>query len=133
MHGVASATGVPTWVDAAVDRFETVSTVAQIRSADMTANQRILVTIIKKTFFQKGAGRKEEALLRGLGATPATADPSKVLNLLIHEKVLEPHKASGGGGMIYVPSRSLASRMRRMISELTLSRDDIWLRVSELK
>lgn len=134
MHRVSSAQGVPDWIkEPTVERFETVSTVSQIKAADLTPSQRILITMIKKTFFQKGSGRKEEALIRGLGATRATADPGKVLNLLIREKVLETHKGSGGGGTIYSPNRALAARMRQMISELTLSKDPIWQAVSNLK
>ncbi len=89
--------------------------------------------MIKKTFFQKGSGRKEEALLRGLGATPATANPTKILNLLVREEVFESHKGSGGSGTIYSPNRALAARMKQMVSELTLSKDPIWQAVTNLK
>ena len=69
VSGAASYTGLPVWVTGTeVDKFDSVQTVAEIRKAGLSPSQEVLISILKKTFLQKGGGRKEEALLRGFGA-----------------------------------------------------------------
>ncbi len=125
VSGAASYSGLPSWVQLdSVDRFDTVQTVAQIRKAGLTPAHEILVAILKKTFKQKGAGRKEEALLRGFGAGASKKLASSILGLLMHEGVLTRHK--GDEGWIYSPSRSEASRISTILDQLRSSTDPLW-------
>ena len=89
-----------------------------------------MTTIIKKTFFQKGAGRKEEALLRGFGQSASKKLSDKILKILMREDILTT--SPGKEGTIYVPNRSQAGRMGKMLQELRSSEDAIWKEVEGL-
>jgi hypothetical protein len=129
--GVSSMAGLPKWVDiSGVEEFDSVQTVAQIRNAGLAVQHEIFVAIIKKTFFQKGSGRKEEALIRGFGSGPAQGLAPKVLNLLLREKILDRFK--GEEGWVYSPNRGEAGRMKAILEELRSSSDPLWDAVGKL-
>jgi hypothetical protein len=90
----------------------------------------VLVTILRKTYFQKGAARKEEALLRGLGKLVKAGVLDRILNKLIAEGLLTA--AAGDTGTIYAPVRAQTRRVGQMLSELNLSRDSVWEFVGSL-
>ncbi|KPF91533.1 hypothetical protein IP86_24945 [Rhodopseudomonas sp. AAP120] len=96
----------------------------------MKPAQEILVTIIRKTFFQKGAGRKEEALLRGLSTFASKSTSTKIINILSREGLLESFR--GSEGTVYTPVRSQTRRMQKILDELGSSEDPIWIEVSQL-
>ncbi len=88
VEGVSASAGLPPWcIGLVVDDFQTLHTVARIKNADLSNSQEVFVTIIKKTVFQPGAGRKEDALIRGLGKFDKKGHTRKVLNILLSEKV----------------------------------------------
>lgn len=125
VEGITDLNALPAWItDCAVDSFLSVSTVTRIKQAPLTPQQRIVVTIIKKTFFQPGAGRKEEALIRGLGQEVAEKDIKKILHLLEREGILT--KFRGSEGLVYAPQRHFTKRMGDILRNLTLSDDPIW-------
>ncbi len=128
--GVTSANGLPKWADIEADQYLQVQNVASIRRLGLKPAQEILVTVVRKTFFQKGAGRKEEALLRGLGRMGAAALAHRVVNILISDGLLTSFR--GDEGTVYAPERSHANRMRKMLDELNVSQDPIWLAISAL-
>jgi hypothetical protein len=129
--GASSKAGLPKWLElTSVDEFDSVQTVARIRNAGLSIGHEILVVIIKKTFFQKGAGRKEEALLRGFGSGGAQSEAPEVLNLLMKEGILDRFK--GDEGWVYTPNRSEAGRMKKMLEELRSSNDEVWQKVGAL-
>ena len=88
------------------------------------------MTVIKKTFLQKGNGRKEEALLRGLGAVADAKTAERILKLLVTENILT--RISGDEGSVSVPVRSHTQRMRTMLAELVLSKDPLWTTVAKM-
>jgi hypothetical protein len=125
VSGAASFSGLPAWIKlTGVDRFDSVQTVAQIRKAGLSPAHEVLVSVLKKTFLQKGAGRKEEALLRGFGAGSVKTIASKVVSLLMQEGLLEQHK--GREGKIYSPVRAHAARVRKILDQLRSSTDPLW-------
>jgi len=129
--GISSAKGMPEWMDNVdVEAFESISTVANIRRADLSDAQRIFVTIIKKTFFQPGSGRKEEALLRGLGTSDMKRTANRILKLLINEDILA--QTPGVEGWIYAPQRRHSKRMAAILDRLTLSDDSLWMGLGKL-
>ena len=130
LFGVTSANGLPSWANVEADQYVEVQNVASIRRLGLKPAQEILVTIVRKTFFQKGAGRKEEALLRGLGRKGAAGLAHRVVNLLLNEGLLRSFP--GSEGTVYTPERSHANRMRKMLDELNVSQDSVWLAVSTL-
>ncbi len=131
VSGAASFSGLPPWVHLeSVDRFDSVQTVALIRKAGLSPAHEILVGILKKTFKQKGAGRKEEALLRGFGSGSSKKIAGAVLGLLMREDILDRHK--GDEGWIYSPSRNQTARVSTLLDQLRSSRDDLWTAVERL-
>ena len=87
--GVGGAGGLPKWADVVADKYDASENIAAICRAALTPSQKILVGIIKKTFFQKGSGRKEEALLRGFGQIASSSTANRILNVLLREGVLD--------------------------------------------
>ncbi len=67
LFGVTSANGLPSWADVEADQYIEVQNVASIRRLGLKPSQEILVTIVRKTFFQKGAGRKRRGVIARLG------------------------------------------------------------------
>lgn len=131
VSGAASFSGLPSWVRLeSVDQFDSVQTVAQIRKAGLSPGHEILVGILKKTFKQKGAGRKEEALLRGFGTGASKRLATEVLSLLMRENILDRHK--GDEGWIYSPSRSQTARVSTLLDQLRSSTDALWSSVDKL-
>lgn len=129
--GISDKSGLPPWIsNCEIQQFTSLKTTAAIKRADLNTQQKIFVTIIKKTFFQRGRGRKEEALLRGLGLVDRFGYTDKILKLLLRESILE--RSIGDEGYIYIPIRKYADRMKKIVSELTLSEDTLWQEVSSL-
>jgi hypothetical protein len=125
VDGVSEASGLPSWMSGnTVDEYVRVNTVTRIKQAHLTSEQKVFVTIIKKTFFQPGSGRKEEALLRGLDSSELKRSSEKILKLLCRENILK--KTPGDDGNLYIPQRSHTRRMSDILKELTLSTDPIW-------
>jgi hypothetical protein len=125
VDGVSEAAGLPKWMlGNEVGEYVRVNTVTRIKQANLSSEQKIFVTIIKKTFFQPGAGRKEEALLRGLDSGKLKGSSEKILKRLCREGILKT--APGKEGLLYIPQRAHTHRMAEILKELTLSKDDLW-------
>lgn len=129
--GATTATGLPAWAGlSSVDEYDSVQNVARIRSAGLTPAHEIFLAIIKKTFFQRGAGRKEDALLRGFGTGSTSKLAGKVLNLLVRYDILSTFK--GKEGVVYTPVRANAGRLEAIRRELVSSADEVWVEVGRL-
>ena len=124
-YGVTGAKGVPQWARSTdIESYQSIATVAAIKNVDLSPQHRILVTILKKTFFQPGSGRQEAALLRGLGQVDRKGYTDRILQVLITEGLLK--KAPGRHGVLFVPERKHSERVGRMLAELNLSEDPLW-------
>jgi len=131
IEGITGQHGLPFWISKCdVEAYSSLKTTAAIKRSDLSIPQKIFVTIIKKTFFQKGKGRKEEALTRGLGFIDNGGYTDKIIKLLLREEIL--NKSLGDEGTVYIPVRKYTDRMKHIISELTLSNDSLWKSVSSL-
>jgi hypothetical protein len=129
IRGIAEAKGCPQWISGCkIGKYESVRNVAAIRQSALSEEQRILVTIIRKTFFQPGTGRKEEALMRGLGQSNKKRAAEKILLLLRDEGILDRFK--GNDGWVYKPQREHTQRMQQMMAQLTLSSDPVWTKAT---
>ncbi len=131
VEGITSQAGLPGWAtDISTDGFDSVRTNASVRAAGLSPAHHILVTIVRKTFFQKGAARKETALLRGLGQVDVAGVTPKVLRLLETGGLIE--RVAGKEGPCYRPIRPHTRRMATMLAELKLSGDPVWQKVGAL-
>jgi hypothetical protein len=131
LEGVSSREGIPDFLkDCNIRNFTSVATVSRIKTSRISPAHKVLVAILRKTYFQKGAARKEEALLRGLGKLVKSGTVDKIINKLIGENLLT--KAKGDSGNIYAPVGANRRRVGKIVSELSLSRDPIWQFVEDL-
>ncbi|HEY5710658.1 MAG TPA: NACHT domain-containing protein [Allosphingosinicella sp.] len=129
--GASSIDGVGDWIKQnEISEFDSVRTLRRIRDVGLSPGHEVLVAIIKKTFFQPGSGRKEEALLRGFAAGAFNKVAPKVLNLLVTNGILTHFR--GDEGRVYAPNRAAAGRMKLMLDELRASNDAIWAEVESL-
>ncbi|WP_352640538.1 hypothetical protein [Mesorhizobium sp. M0220] len=130
VSGIASAAGLPKWISSLdAEQFDSVESISRIRKIGLQPSHEILITIIRKTFFQKGSGRKEEALLRGLGMVGTKNLSKKILSAMITEGLLTSFK--GDEGNVYAPVRAHAPRMQTILDELKSSKDPLWLAIAE--
>lgn len=127
----ATVDGLPEWIENCEITNQTqMDTVARIKRSQLKSSEMILVTILRKVFFQPGSGRKEEALLRGLGQYGDTKLQGKIIGTLkTHSFISE---VPGSSGKLYIPERSKTARAGRMISQLQQSDDEVWREVSSL-
>lgn len=131
VSGLSSQSALPKWItDLTADQYDSVATVSRIRRIGLSPAQEIFTVIVRKTFFQKGSGRKEEALLRGLGTVGTKALATKVVNLLLREGLLASFK--GDEGPVYTPQRSHTQRMQAILDQLSSSKDPIWTELDNL-
>jgi len=124
--GVSGPVGLPHWVvQTEVMDFDAISTAASIKQSDILGANKLLLALVHKIFFQRGAGREESSLQKGgYGQDYSAKLIGKILNLLLREGVVE--KIKGDEGWIYKPVRAATARMNKMRSELSLSNDAIW-------
>lgn len=131
IFGIASHKSIPPQIsDCEVETFETLATTTIIKKAKLTTSQKVFVAMIRKIFFQPGAGRKEEALLRGMGMLANKRCAEKILNKLLDEEIVTRHK--GDEGYIYKPVRSETARIDKLLTDLTLSNDPLWAIISDI-
>lgn len=133
VHGVASGKGLPSQIgaDNKIDAFERLATTTLIKKARLSESQKLFAEILRKIFLQPGAGRKEAALLRGMGDSVNKKLRQDILNKLLDEGLIK--KVKGREGAVYVPIRSETGRVEKMLADLTLSNDPLWKKISALK
>ncbi|MDU4375220.1 MAG: hypothetical protein E7I62_06410 [Bilophila wadsworthia] len=125
MIGVSSPQRIPNWVrDCEVGEYIPTLTVSAIKNTSLSDNHKVLLTIIHKVFFQPGSARREEALVRGLGASAKEAKFEKIINTLIRKDIISKYR--GESGYIYTANRKYMDRMRLLQEEKSSSRDELW-------
>ncbi|MFJ1301660.1 hypothetical protein ACILG0_16970 [Pseudomonadota bacterium AL_CKDN230030165-1A_HGKHYDSX7] len=132
IFGVSSRVGFEKYLSDSciVENFEQVSSISKIKQTKLNAAQQYLVLMIQKVFNQKGAGRKEEVLVRGFNGIYNKKLAYKIINLLEREGILISH--AGDEGKIFKGNRKHQPRAERILEELSLSQDDLWKKVSAL-
>lgn len=131
VYGIASRKSIPAQiVDYDVEHFEMLATTTLIKKARLSESQKLFVEMLRKIFFQPGAGRKESALLRGMGTSANKPLGEKILSKLLDEKLITRFK--GDEGYIYRPVRGETGRIDKMLTDLTLSKDPLWQIISSL-
>lgn len=71
----------------------------------------------------------ESALLRGMGTSVNRKLCKRILAALIDEQLIT--KTKGDEGYIYHPVRGEMPRIDKIITQLTLSTDPLWLKISQ--
>ena len=125
VYGISSRKSIPVQMtDCDVEHFEMLATTTLIKKARLSESQKLFVEMLRKIFFQPGAGRKESALLRGMGTSANKQLGEKILSKLLDEKLVTRFK--GDEGYIYKPVRRETGRIDRILTDLTLSKDPLW-------
>lgn len=128
---IGQITGVAGWSALQPDRFTNcevaqfdaqLSTAKGILALKTTPMNKVLLTILKKIYAQRGTGRKESALFRGLDAQHRALVP-EAIQRLTGAGLIAP--ARSGGTRIYLPVRGMASRARRILQAPQSSTDSI--------
>jgi hypothetical protein len=125
MTGVAGwpALQIDRFVDCEVGQFDAqMSTAKGILALTTTPMNKVLLTILKKIYAQRGTGRKESALSRGLDAKHRELVPEAVQRLTTAGLITA---ARSSGTRIYLPVRGMASRVRRILQAPQSSADSV--------
>lgn len=131
IYGISSIESVPSQIiDCDIDNYEALATTTLIKRANLSLSQKLLVDMLQKIFFQPGAGRKEAALLRGMGVSANKPLGERILRKLMDENFVTRHK--GDEGYIYKAQRSQTGRVKKIMTDLTLSNDPLWKYISSL-
>lgn len=131
IYGISSIESVPSQIiDCDIDNYEALATTTLIKRANLSLSQKFLVDMLQKIFFQPGAGRKEAALLRGMGVSANKPLGERILRKLMDENFVTRHK--GDEGYIYKAQRSQTGRVKKIMTDLTLSNDPLWKYISSL-
>ncbi len=86
-----------------------------IQGMSLPVGTIVMLTVLKKVFFQSGSGRKENALHRGLDHQARRLVPA-VLHLLQKEGLISPYKRAGLSMKIWHPDRTQRGRVGRIIA-----------------
>lgn len=126
VDGVGSAAKMPEVFssDCEFGSFTPAVTTSRISELRLSNGQKTLLAITKKLFFQPGAGRQEEALLRGAEAYWDTAAADRVIRYMVAEGLVE--RARGDHGALYRPKRRYTTRMARVLEMQSNCGDPIW-------
>ena len=92
-------------------------------ASSLPIGQRVGLSILRKLYLQRGSGRKEEALYRGLSRTDQHV-VEEALQIL--ERFGLAIKTHSGRQRIWVPARRSTSRVYEMLEGPTICTDEAW-------
>jgi hypothetical protein len=125
VEGIGSADKMPSvFVDCTFETFKGAFTISRISALSLTKAQKTLLAIIKKLFFQPGAGREEVALLRGAESYWDKDAADTVIRYMIREDIA--FRTPGSQGDLIVPRRRHTVRMGKIWELQSNSGDDLW-------
>ncbi|MDQ3730086.1 MAG: hypothetical protein M3355_10935 [Actinomycetota bacterium] len=126
VDGRTSGRDVPStrFIDCTYDAFgEPGETTAQLLAMSLPLAQRVGLTVLKKLYAQRGRGRKESALSRGLSPQEHGVVP-KVLDVLVGHGLAVQGRV--GRETIWLPVRGAARRAHSMLEGPTTCADPAW-------
>lgn len=108
---------------------EEAKTNADILSLDIPLPVRVLMTVLRKLFFQAGSGRREGAFFRGLDNEARKYVPD-VLQLLQAQRFASAQRI--GGPIIWIPNRAKAKTAAEILSAPQTSQDRLLVAAKKL-
>lgn len=129
--GVASTSALPSCFEGtcAFGNFTDLSSSSRISALPISNQHKTLLMIVQKLFFQRGRGRKKEALLRGSSAFWDDRAADVALKFMKkHGIIIE---APGDSGLLYIPQLSQRPRMRKLRDGMSTCGDELWDAVSK--
>lgn len=104
--------------------YDQVDNTARISELPLNNAQKTLLSLIRKLFFQRGRGRKEDALLRGAEDYWDRRTAASFLRYALSNGIVV--EARGDDGKIYVPQRRHMRRMGNVMERMSGCGDAIW-------
>ena len=98
------------------------ATTKAILELSLPLRTRVLLTILKKLYLQRGRGRRENALIRGLDHREREIVP-ELLSILQNQGLA--YKTQAGGNTIWLPAREYQGRIRKLLSSPNTSNDPL--------
>lgn len=133
MEGPTSSTDFPNGVfddETEIGTFiHHADTNAEILSLDIPLSIRVLLTILKKLFFQPGGGRKENAFYRGLD-TNARGYVTDILDILSSSGFAAPYRINGP--KVWVPNRSKSEQAKDIVNSPQTSMHPVLRKIKDL-
>lgn len=131
VFGVQGATSFPTWVvGCSAESYDDASTNADIlRDGTLPVGVRVALTMLRKLFVQRGHGRKENALSRGM-AQDARGRARRLLPILQSEGLA--FAVSAKGTTLWHPVQGQRRRAQAMLDSPTTSQDPFLRRARSL-
>src|ERR1039457_3992638 len=127
--GIPLREHAPPWVtDCLFESFQSTNTLAQIREAGLSVAQTFLLSSLRKLFLQPGSGRKHSSMYKGYGDSASKRICEKVIAVLLRKGFCGQFR--GTSEEVYVPDRSMTQRAKLMLSQMTQSKDEVWLEIS---
>jgi hypothetical protein len=131
VKGVGSADKLPNvFTSCEFGQFNAATTISRISELNLSKAHKTLLALIKKLFFQRGAGRQEDALLRGAESYWDSAVAADTLRYMLSRGIAR--KGDGDHGVIYIPQRKHTKRMARIWELQSSCGDELWVRVGSL-
>lgn len=129
-HVQTNIESLPYFNDCTVEHFDSgPSTNSEILNLPISIGTRVLLTVLRKLYVQKGTGRKESALFRGMDHRARELVPN-VLNLLQRERLAI--KSRAGEQTIWLPERSSTARIRQLLANPVASDDPLIQKSQEI-
>lgn len=130
VEGVASTSALPTDRFDACDfeQFDVAARTTQgiLGMISLTPSQRVTLTVLKKLYAQRGTGRRENALYRGLDEKHRALVPSVLENLISNGLALRTKQSST---KLILPSRGQGIRVKRLLEAPTQSQEGFFLNI----
>jgi hypothetical protein len=118
------------FVDCEIDKFiSDADTTSSVLALELPLGVKVLLTVLKKLYEQKGAGRRENALYRGLDHRAQRYVP-QVLKLISQANLAATCKR--GADTIWLPDRSSRTRVGRIIASPATADDSLLSAAREL-
>ncbi len=132
MSGITSPEHLPAWItNTAVEDFQSLKTLAAIREAGLSVGQTFLLSSLRKLFLQAGSGRKESSMYKGYGDSNTKRICEKIIALLVKEGFCS--KVRGASEALFIPDGSFRGRVQAIMSQMTTSKDALWLQASRIQ
>lgn len=125
LEGRVGRDDLPTdrFVDCDIQAFgEITSTTAGIMILDLALPVRVLLTVLRKLYIQRGTGRKENAFARGLDQQSRRLVPDVLREVERHGLAT---RTRIGGQSVWLPDRSSGARANAIIAAPSMSADPL--------
>lgn len=123
--GIGSESRMPSvFTNCIFNNFKGAFTISRISELQITDNQKTLLAIIKKLFFQPGSGRQEGALMRGTENYWNPDKAKEILHYMISNDIII--KTQGNHGFLYIPRKKYTQRMAKILEMQNNCSDDLW-------